>query len=611
MLIDLATINMGPGGGTSKPEMSFLVTPSTEAQEIIPDEGYVFSSGTVEAVDSNIDPNILSNNIISGVSILGVMGTAVVPSGTVSLSLSVDPGEAVSYGDDVTAYEYITLSVYGPSVSTFDVTPSTVAQSVTAPSGKCFVSGTVQAVTAAIDSNIFPGNIRSGVEILGVSGTYGGGGIEPTGTLSISSNGVYDCSVYASVDVSIAGSPYRYMKGKINGLSNLDWDAESISYAQDNIDFYTTDASVYDVNQDDLRITWNLDEYNITGNTGVRYAPMFTPEKTDWGQEFQGCTKLITIPLYDTEGVQYFGPMSHSGYNGCFAGCSNLKTIPAIDTSSARDMYCMFVNCSSLETVPLMDTSNVVNFAGMFRGCKSLKSVPKFDFSSAQTLTNMFWKCTSLKTVPQFDLSNVENLNNLFVGCESLEYVPALDTSNAIYMNYAFSWVIESTRNADTTTAPTGANTATNYGLIHKLDNLKRVDGWDFSSLSSAPLNFFGAYNSNATVITPKSLPNLTHFIVNGSINFTWDTVGQGWWMTPYLDFESIKSILGAMNRNDGTDMEVKSMKFNETIQDDANGTLQSLYDACIDPDYPIGGDPNNTVQRWSINGLTIIPYGE
>ena len=591
MVIDLATINMAPGQGGGKPEMSFSVSPSTSDVVVAPDEGYVFSGGVVEAVTAAIDANIKPENIIESVSILGVSGTAVVPSGSGVAEFYVAPGTTGdTYEYNVKNLEYFSVTLSGPRTSNLNIVPSTVSQSISADIGYCYVSGTVEAVTSAIDANIHPANIRSGVSILGVTGTYGeGGGIIPSGTLSITSNGVYNVEVYASVDVSMASSPYKYLTGDITGLSSLGWDAESIGYANDNIDFYSTDASCYAVNQDDIDVAQNLDENNITGNKKVRYAPMFTPDKLDWGQEFQGCTNLITIPKYNTSGVQYFGPSSHSGYNGCFAGCSNLKTIPAIDTSAATDMYCMFVNCSSLETVPLLDTSNVVNFAGMFRGCKSLKSVPKFDFSSTHTLMNMFYKCTSLKTVPQFDLSNVTDIQNLFIGCESLEYVPALDTSNVTRMNQVFSWVIESTKNQDVTSAPQVQASAANYGLIHKLDNLKRVDGWDFSGLAVAPNNFFGAYSANAAVITPKSLPNLTHFIVNGKIDFDWNTTGQGFWMLPNLDFDSIKSILQAMLRADTG----HSMLFRTTITDDALGTLQSLYDDCVN-------------FGWTITGLTI-----
>lgn len=608
MVIDLATINMGPGG-TGKPEMSFSVTPSTSDIEVTPDEGYVFSGGIVEAVTSAIDSNIAAENIVSGVSILGVVGTAVKPRGTRIENVSIVPDQVYTENINVNNVSYLSLSITGPSSLPLSVEPSTVAKSISAPSGNCYTSVDVSAVTAAIDSNIYPGNIRSGVEILGVSGTYGGGGIEPVGTLNISSNGTYDVSVYALVDVSVAQDTHKYMKGEISGFAQFlsSWDAESIAYANANIDFYATEAEseVYDLNSTDYMLAQYLDEDNISGNISVRYPPLFTPAKTEWQTEFANCTKLITIPLYNTSNIVYFGNTLHTGYNGCFGGCTSLKTIPPIDTSSARDMYCMFVNCSSLECVPLMDTSMVQNMDGMFRGCKSLKSVPLYNTGSLTSANNMFFKCTSLKTIPQFDFSALMSLNGMFQGCDSLEYIPALDTHNVYNMNQVFGWIGESTRLGDNAQTPASQNSSTNYTLIHWPKNLKRVDGWDFSNMRSAPQNFFGGYASySGTKWTPTSLPNLTHFIVNGVINFEWNTVGQGWWMLPNLDFDSIKSILEAMNRNDGTDMIIKNMLFNTTIMDDANGTLQSLYNECED-------DTTYGYQRWVINGLNITPYGE
>lgn len=54
------------------------------------------------------------------------------------------------------------------------VTPTTSEQTITADSGKVLGTVTVSAVTAAIDENIVAGNIKDGVTILGVTGTYDG-----------------------------------------------------------------------------------------------------------------------------------------------------------------------------------------------------------------------------------------------------------------------------------------------------------------------------------------------------------------------------------------------------------------------------------------------------
>ena len=55
------------------------------------------------------------------------------------------------------------------------VTPSTSEQTITADEGKDGLGTvTVSAVTAAIDANITAGNIKDGVAILGVTGTYSG-----------------------------------------------------------------------------------------------------------------------------------------------------------------------------------------------------------------------------------------------------------------------------------------------------------------------------------------------------------------------------------------------------------------------------------------------------
>lgn len=67
-------------------------------------------------------------------------------------------------------------SAIHPTVVTQNKTvdPSTSKQTITADTGKTLGTVTVNAVTAAIDENIVAGNIKSGVTILGVTGSYSG-----------------------------------------------------------------------------------------------------------------------------------------------------------------------------------------------------------------------------------------------------------------------------------------------------------------------------------------------------------------------------------------------------------------------------------------------------
>ena len=59
----------------NKPDQTKTVTPTIEEQVITPDTGYELARVTVEAVTSDIDSNIVAENIKKDISILGVTGT--------------------------------------------------------------------------------------------------------------------------------------------------------------------------------------------------------------------------------------------------------------------------------------------------------------------------------------------------------------------------------------------------------------------------------------------------------------------------------------------------------------------------------------------------------
>lgn len=173
-------------------------TPTTSQQVIEPDNDKDgLSAVTVAAVTSSIDANIQAGNIKSGVTILGVQGTVnegINPTGNINIT-DTQSTDVTNYATAQVVDANLTagnikngvtiLGVSGsyepvcptPSLDTLNVTPTTSAQTITPTSPvDGFNEVVVSAVTSSIDANIAAGNIKDGVTILGVTGSYTGGG---------------------------------------------------------------------------------------------------------------------------------------------------------------------------------------------------------------------------------------------------------------------------------------------------------------------------------------------------------------------------------------------------------------------------------------------------
>ncbi len=161
------------------------ITPTTTVQSYTSTlDGY--DTVTVSAVTADIDSNIISGSIKSGISILGVTGTVIEANNT---TRNIYENGTFTPATGYTGFSEVVVDVQ-PILETLEITATTYDQIHTS-NNYGFSTVTVNAVTASVDSNIIASNIKSGVEILNVTGTV----IELSGEeLIVTSNGIYEPS---------------------------------------------------------------------------------------------------------------------------------------------------------------------------------------------------------------------------------------------------------------------------------------------------------------------------------------------------------------------------------------------------------------------------------
>jgi surface protein len=243
-----------------------------------------------------------------------------------------------------------------------------------------------------------------------------GNGITPTGTLSITSNGIYDVTNYASANVNVASS------GETNTLKKLLDSTKSCYYT-----FYNyAGTSVTD-----------LISYSDTENV------------TNMGYMFGDCVSLTNIPQLDTSKVNSMPRM--------FYYCRKITTIPQLNTSKVTDMSYMFYNCESLTNIPQLDTSNVTNMNYMFSSCKKLEKIDisYYGINSTTYSSNVFNHCYSLKAI--------------IIRSFGTSYVL---TSGAFTRCYHILGTVDSTYN------PTGAKDAYIYVPRSMVSTLSSATNW-------------------------------------------------------------------------------------------------------------------------------------
>lgn len=228
-------------------------------------------------------------------------------------------------------------------------------------------SGTYLIGTQTIkgDGNLVADNIKSGVSIFGVNGTYEGSG---------------------------GGTSEDMLQTKVDSTNSCKY--LFYNYEGNNVDYIS-----------------NLDTSNVTN---MKYMFQYcskltaipqldTSNVTDMGSMFSNCENLTTIPLLNTSNV--------TNMDSTFYRCINLTTVPLFNTSNVTNMGNMFYGCTKLTTIPLLNTNNVTAMNKMFTYCENLTTIPQLNTSKVTNMSNMFQYCSKLKSILMYGMKTSFNIS--------------------------------------------------------------------------------------------------------------------------------------------------------------------------------------------------------
>lgn len=337
-----------------KPEQVLSVSPKTTSQTITPSANYVYNKVNINAVTSTIDSNIIPTNIRKGTSILGVQGN---------------------------------LEADKPDQSKV-INPTTSTQIVVGDTGYELAKVTVNAVTNAIDSNIKAENIKQGVSILGVNGTFEGAkepnlqekNIEPaTIYQSIVPDNGYDglskvniSAVTNSIDSNI--QPQNIKKGVtilgVNGTMQATSGSPKFSQL--------IDGTIENLEESDLSESTSIKDYTFYYCKNLTSAVVPSNITSIGASAFEGCSSLQTLGVAD--GVKNIGVSAFKGIN---ASIINIPSTISVLQSE------VFANNTALTSITIPNNiTEIKDYA--FNGCTNLTEITMESLTPISVTENTF-----------------------------------------------------------------------------------------------------------------------------------------------------------------------------------------------------------------------------
>nr|DAE44725.1 MAG TPA: tail protein [Caudoviricetes sp.] len=383
------------------------------------------------------DSNLKAENIKEGISLFGIDGTCKIglfPTGnlditsngeysvenlsTVNVNVPIPDGYIIPSGSltitengskDVTNYALVDVNVFVPETMTKLITPTTRLQTITPDEGKVFSSVQVKGVDNSIDTNIKAENIKSGVSILGVSGTYGSSfskiidrSIEIltendlAGITTIGENAFSYCTKLTKVTIPL---------NIITIDDNAFYECESLSDIDFNIGLKTIGNNAFN----GVKANWIIIPDGVTsiGTRAFANSPYLEeldiPESvTSIGENaLYNCPKLEYYGDSITEHGKYLGN-DKNGYHYLYLMTNRQITEITINSKCNIIGTKAFENAVSLTTVTIPDSVKIIH-SKAFLNCVKLTTITigtgikqfgSYIFQDCSKLTNITYTGT-------------------------------------------------------------------------------------------------------------------------------------------------------------------------------------------------------------------------